>query len=90
MTTTADPAVLRARALSLRLMAMRLGASRLHDLPAAAGDETWRGPTASAFQQDARRAVAAVDRAIDDLIRAAQQLEAMAAALAPLGPATMR
>jgi uncharacterized protein YukE len=74
-----DAEVLRARARALRALAARIDASVLADLLRAGGDDTWRGPTASAFQTDARRADREREDAVAGLRRAARQLEAAAA-----------
>jgi hypothetical protein len=79
--TAADAAALRARARALRALARRVDASVLADLVRVGGDETWRGPTAFAFQTDARRADRWRDDAVASLRRAATQLEARAAEL---------
>ena len=79
MTNLADPDALRARATALRSLAARLDASVLHALPALAGDDTWRGPTADAFVADARRAGHRCDDAAAALRGAARALERDAA-----------
>jgi hypothetical protein len=79
MTADADPDVLRARAHALRAMAARLDASVLYELVAAAGDDTWRGPTADAFVADARRGERVAADAAAELRAAARTLEATAA-----------
>jgi len=73
--------VLRARARALRALARRVDASVLADLVRLGGDETWRGPTAFAFQTDARRADRWREDAVASLRRAAAQLDARAAEL---------
>ena len=75
MTVAADPDVLRARARALRSVAARLDASVIHELVAAAGDDTWRGPTADAFCADARRAERQRAGAGEDLRAAARALD---------------
>ncbi len=82
MTVVADPDVLRARARALRSLAARLDASVLHDLLAAAGDDTWRGPTADAFVADVRRSAQRCVQAAEELRGAARALEATAAVAA--------
>ena len=74
-----DASELRDRARNLRALARRLEQSVLVQLPGLGGDDTWRGPTAWAFQDDARRAVRLLDDAIDSALRAARALEAAAA-----------
>jgi hypothetical protein len=76
-----DPEVLRARARALRSLASRVDESVLGELVGAGGDDTWRGPTAFAFQTDARRADRWREDAVASLRRAARQLEATAADL---------
>jgi hypothetical protein len=76
-----DPEVLRARARALRSLAGRVDQSVLGELLRAGGDDTWRGPTAFAFQTDARRAERWRDDAVASLRRAARNLEAVAADL---------
>jgi hypothetical protein len=83
VTNLADPDALRARATALRSLAARLDASVLHDLPAAAGDDTWRGPTADAFVADAHRARRRCDDASAALRAAARALESDAAHASP-------
>ena len=80
MTVAADPDVLRARARALRSVAARLDASVIHELAAAAGDDTWRGPTADAFVADARRAENVCVEAAEEIRSAARALEARAVA----------
>jgi hypothetical protein len=80
-TPTTDPEVLRARARALRSLAGRVDRSVLGELVRVGGDDTWRGPTAFAFQTDARRADRWRDDAVASLRRAARQLEAAAAEL---------
>jgi uncharacterized protein YukE len=75
MTITPDPEALRARAGALRALAARLDASVIHDLLAAAGDDTWRGPTADAFGDSVRRAQRGCDDAGEELRAAARALE---------------
>jgi hypothetical protein len=79
--TAASAEALRARAHALRALARRVDASVLGDLLHVGGDETWRGPTAFAFQTDARRADRWREDAVASLRRAATQLEARAAEL---------
>jgi uncharacterized protein YukE len=79
MTVTPDPDVLRARARALRSLAARLDASVIHDLLAAAGDDTWRGSTADAFVEGVRRAERRCDDASEELRAAARALERTAA-----------
>jgi uncharacterized protein YukE len=79
VTNPADPDALRARARALRSLAARLDASVLHDLRAAAGDDTWRGPTADAFVADVQRAERRCDDAGAALRAAARALEGDAA-----------
>jgi hypothetical protein len=81
MTPTTDPEVLRARARALRSLAGRVDQSVLGELVQAGGDATWRGPTAFAFQTDARRADRWREDAVTSLRRAARQLEAAAGEL---------
>jgi hypothetical protein len=81
MPTTPDPEVLRARARALRSLAGRVDHSLLDELPVAGGDDTWRGPSAFAFQTDARRADRMRADAVASLQRAAQDLESTAADL---------
>ncbi|HKA05064.1 MAG TPA: hypothetical protein VKD67_12065 [Acidimicrobiales bacterium] len=76
-----DPEALRARARALRSLAGQVDQSVLGELVAAGGDDTWRGPTAFAFQTDARRANRGREDAVASLHRAARLLEAMAAEL---------
>jgi hypothetical protein len=78
MATAPDPDVLRARARALRSLAVRIDHSVLGELPRAGGDDTWRGPTASAFQTDARRADGLRADAAVSLRRAALSLESTA------------
>jgi uncharacterized protein YukE len=75
MTNTADSDALRARAGALRSLASRLDTSAIHELRAAAGDDTWRGPTADAFVADLRRAERRCDDASEALRAAARTLE---------------
>jgi hypothetical protein len=91
-----DEAELRARAAAARRLARTLDASLLRRLPALGGDSAWRGPTAAAFQADARWAAGVLDDVVDDLARAASTLErradeaaasAAAAAAAPTAAA---
>jgi hypothetical protein len=79
--TAASAEVLRTRARALRALARRVDASVLGELVRVGGDETWRGPTAFAFQTDARRADRWREDAVASLRRAATQLEARAAEL---------
>ncbi len=79
MITTTDSDALRARAAVLRSLAARLDASVIHDLRAAAGDDTWRGPTADAFVADVRRAERICDDAGADLRAAVRALDRAAA-----------
>jgi hypothetical protein len=79
--SAASAEALRARARALRGLARRVDASVLADLVRLGGDETWRGPTAFAFQTDARRADRWREDAVASLRRAATQLEAGAAEL---------
>jgi len=79
MTTTPDPDALE-RARALRSLAARIDASVLHDLVAAAGDDTWRGPTADAFVAEVRWAERRCDDASAALRAAARGLERAAAA----------
>ena len=79
--TAADAEALRTRARALRALARRVGASVLADLVRVGGDATWRGPTAFAFQTDARRADRWREDAVASLRRTATQLEARAAEL---------
>jgi hypothetical protein len=81
MTHTPDPDVLRARARALRSLAARLDASVIHELRAAAGDDTWRGPTADAFVADVLRAERRCDEAGEELRVAARELERAAGAV---------
>jgi hypothetical protein len=83
VTDPADADALRARATALRSLAARLDASAVHELPAAAGDDTWRGPTADAFVTDARRAARRCDDASAALRAAARALEREAANAGP-------
>jgi uncharacterized protein YukE len=83
MVIPADPDALRGRARALRALARRIDASMIRTLLAAGNDDTWRGPSAWAFQDDARRATSALDAAVDALHRAARSLEAAAAAPTP-------
>jgi hypothetical protein len=75
MITTPDADALRARAAAMRSLAARLDASVIHDLRSAAGDDTWRGPTADAFVADVRRAERDCDDASADLRAAARALD---------------
>jgi hypothetical protein len=75
MTMTPDSDALRARASALRSLAARLDASVIHDLRGAAGDDTWRGPTADAFVADVRRAERVCDDASAALRAAARTLD---------------
>jgi Holliday junction resolvasome RuvABC ATP-dependent DNA helicase subunit len=72
---TTETELLRARARELRRLAARLHARPLSDVVAAAGDDTWRGPTADRavglLRADERR----LDHAGDDLLRHAVHLE---------------
>jgi hypothetical protein len=77
--SAASAEVLRARARALRALARRVDASVLADFVRLGGDETWRGPTAFAFQTDARRADRWREDAVASLRRAATQFEARAA-----------
>jgi hypothetical protein len=77
--TAVDAEALRARARALRALAGRVDESVLADLLRAGGDDTWRGPTAFAFQTDARRADRWRQDAVAGLRRAARHLEATAA-----------
>jgi hypothetical protein len=70
-----DEAELRARAAAARRLARTLDVSLLRRLPALGGDGAWRGPTAAAFQADARWAVGVLDAVVDELARAASTLE---------------
>jgi hypothetical protein len=79
MISTPDSDALRARAAALRSLAVRLDASVIHDLRTAAGDDTWRGPTADAFVADARRAERICDDAAAGLRAAAGALDRAAA-----------
>ena len=79
--TAADAEALRARARALRAVAQRVDRSVLADLVRAGGDDTWRGPTAFAFQTDARRADRWREDAVASLRRAATQLDARAGEL---------
>ena len=79
MITTSDSDALRARAAALRSLAVRLDASVIHDLRSAAGDDTWRGPTADAFVADAGRVERACDDAAGGLRAAARALDRAAA-----------
>jgi hypothetical protein len=79
MPASNDASELRARASALRSLARRLEQSALVELPGLGGDDTWRGPSAWAFQEDARRAVRLLDDAIDSALRAARALEVAAA-----------
>jgi hypothetical protein len=74
-----DASELRARARALRALASRLERSVVVEMPSLGGDETWRGPSAWAFQDDARRAGLLLDDGIDNALRAARALEAAAA-----------
>lgn len=87
MTNLADPDALRARATALRSLAVRLDASVLHDLPAAAGDDTWRGPTADDFLAEAHRARRRCEDASAALRAAARALERDATHAGPASPA---
>jgi hypothetical protein len=82
MSDPTEAGALRARAGALRTLARRLDASVLTELLRAGGDETWRGPTADAFQSDARRAERLCDDAAALLRAAARALEADAEAVA--------
>jgi len=79
--TAADAEALRARARALRTLAQRVDRSVLADLVRAGGDDTWRGPTAFAFQTDARRADRWREDTVASLRRAATQLDARAGEL---------
>jgi hypothetical protein len=79
--TAADAEALRARARALRALARRVDASVLAELVGLGGDDTWRGPTAFAFQTDARRADRWREDAVASLHRAATRLEDRAAEL---------
>jgi uncharacterized protein YukE len=74
--TTPIAAELQARARALRQLAATVERSALRHLLAAGGDDTWRGPTAWAFQDDARRINRLVDETVDALYHAARTLEA--------------
>jgi hypothetical protein len=78
MVTTPDPESLRDRARALRALATRLDQSVLTELPAAGGDDTWRGATASAFQADARRAERMRVDAVTGLRRCAADMDSHA------------
>jgi hypothetical protein len=73
-----DAAALRERARALRWLAARVDNSVVGELVIAGGDDTWRGPTAFAFQTDARRADRMCGDAVASLRRAAQRLEVAA------------
>jgi hypothetical protein len=70
--------VLRQRADALRRVAVRLDGGELRRIVALAGDETWRGPTATAFGDDLRTAADHLDRAHGELLRGAARLDAAA------------
>jgi hypothetical protein len=82
MSDPTESGALRARANALRTLAGRLDHSLLIELVRAGGDDTWRGPTAAAFQSDARRAERQCDDAAALLRAAARSLEAQAEAAA--------
>jgi uncharacterized protein YukE len=82
MSDPTESGALRARASALRTLAGHLDRSILTELQRAGGDDTWRGPTATAFQADARRASRQCDEAAVLLRAAARSLEAQAEAAA--------
>jgi hypothetical protein len=84
MSDPTESGALRARAGALRALARRLDDSVATELERAGGDDTWRGPTAAAFQADARRAVRGCEEAAALLRRAARSLEVQAEAAARL------
>jgi hypothetical protein len=83
-----DEAELRARAAAARRFARTLDASLLRRLPALGDDRAWRGPTAAAFQADARWAVGVLDDVVAELARAATTLERRADEAAASAAAT--
>jgi uncharacterized protein YukE len=82
MSDPTESGALRARAGALRDLARRLDGSVLGELIRAGGDDTWRGPTATAFQADARRAERQCDDAAALLRAAARSLDEQAAFVA--------
>jgi hypothetical protein len=74
-----DPIVqareLQRRARSLRRFAAMVEGAQLGALARLAGDDTWYGPTAAAFQDDCRAIDRLVEEAVDGLRRAAVRLD---------------
>jgi hypothetical protein len=75
---TPDADQLRRRAVDLRRLAARLDGSLVPTVVHAGDGTTWRGPTASAFQDESLRARTAWRDAIDALVVAARALERLA------------
>ena len=73
-----DAEHLRRRAVDLRRLATRLDDSLVPRAIDAGQDDVWRGPTASAFQSEGRRARTLVDTASDSLRIAARALDRLA------------
>ena len=78
MTTPPDAEHLRRRAVDLRRLAVRLDDSLVPSTVRAGQDDVWRGPTASAFQAEGRRARTLVSTASDSLRVAARALDHLA------------
>jgi len=86
-----DPTELRRRASVLRRLATQLDGSTVRRLPRLADDDTWCGPTATAFRTDTEAAWRGLTRAVESLQRAAARLEREAdAAAARLLSGTIR
>jgi hypothetical protein len=78
---TDEIARLEQRAAALRDVARAVDRSLVHELLSRSGAATWVGPTATWFDEVARAASAAADRARDDLREAARRLDERAADL---------
>jgi len=78
VTTPPDAEQLRRRAVDLRRLATRLDDSLVPRAIDAGQDDAWRGPTASAFQSEGRRARSLADDATETLCAAARALDRLA------------